>query len=74
MTQWLREFFARADRGYSRAELKEIVRGVPDFAPMVSGTRSGFYEAVRRLAAEGSLIEASGLLYPANGSGRGQQR
>lgn len=74
MTQWLREFFARADRGYSRAELKDVVRGVPEFASMVSRRRSGFYEAVRRLAAEGSVVEMSGLLYPAAGSARGEKR
>ena len=63
MTQFLREHFASAERGWSRAELKALLRAEPRFRPRIERARSGHSNAVRGLLARGEIVELGGLLY-----------
>jgi len=63
MTQYLREHFAQAERGWSRAEVKALLRAEPRFAARIERARSGHSNAIRTLLARGEIVELGGLLY-----------
>jgi hypothetical protein len=66
MMQFLREFFAAVDRGYSRREIKEILRADPRFTAMIERGRSGHSRAIMDLVKRREIVELGGLLYGAN--------
>jgi hypothetical protein len=63
MTQFLREFFAAADRGYSRQEIKEVLRAQPSFKPMIERPRSGHVGAIKSLLRRREIVDLGGMLY-----------
>ena len=64
MAQYIRDFFREADRGYTRKELKEIVRKVnAKFEESISRNENGFYNAVKRAISANDIAEIDGVLY-----------
>ena len=63
MTQYLREHFSRAERGWTRAELKALLRAEPRFRTRIERARSGHSNAIRTLLERGEIVELGGLLY-----------
>lgn len=63
MTQFLREFFAAAERGYSHREIKEILRAQPRFKPKIERSRSGHAAAIKSLVKRREIVDVGGLLY-----------
>jgi len=63
MTQFLRDHFAAAGRGYSRREIKELLRAEPRFRGRIERARSGHANAIRALLDRGEIVELGGLLY-----------
>jgi hypothetical protein len=69
MTQFLRELFATADRGYSRQEIKELLRAQPRFKSMIERSRSGHASAIRTLLKRREIVDLAGLLYRSDQAG-----
>ena len=67
MAQFIRDFLANADRGYTRAELKKAVREAdPKFADILNRNENSFYNTVLRfINKEGSVKDIGGVLYHA---------
>jgi hypothetical protein len=74
MPQFLRDFLSKADRGYTRKELKEVLRNAdPKFAASLNRNENGFYNAVKRLIGSNQALEIEGVIYDAARAPRDQE-
>jgi len=62
MTEFLRECFAKADKGITRMELKSIVRSDPRFTEKMKN-ENVYYNLVSRLIKREEVIDQGGVLY-----------
>ncbi len=65
MSQFIRDFMAQADKGYTRAELRaQVAAANPDFAKRLKHNPNPFYNTIKRLLRR-ELVDIKGVLYDA---------
>ena len=63
MAQFVREFLTDNPQGWSRLDLRIIVRGKPEFAATLSGNPNAFYNLIGRMRRGGEIEDQGGLLF-----------
>ena len=63
MAQFAREFLSRNPKGWTRSELKEVLKAHPVFWRQFERNPGAYPNMVRRLLLRGDILEREGLLF-----------
>ncbi|MEA3049182.1 MAG: hypothetical protein QOG84_1018 [Sphingomonadales bacterium] len=63
MSQAMLEILLKAEKGYTRLELKEEIRKTPKFAEQLDRNVNAYYNNVLRYIRGGKIVEVDGLMY-----------
>ena len=64
MTEFVRELLASDEQGYTRAEIKERLLAVPEFAARLNSNPSGLYGIFSRLRDRDEIVFVGDRCYP----------
>jgi len=63
MSQFLREMFADTDQGFTRGEIRDLLRARPEFRDRIDGYKRAHHYAIQNMLFRGDLEKREGKLY-----------